>query len=65
MPLISKQKISKNKTIKASVSSELFAEIDEYCKWADISDHNHFLKEAIEYVFLKDKEWRAHKIKAI
>ena len=61
MPLILKQKEIKSKNLKVSVPMELFGKIEEYCAWAQITETDHFFKEAAKYVLAKDREWKAHK----
>ena len=58
MALINGIKTSKKEKIKATISSDTFAKINEYCQWANIDNVGFFLEEAALFVFSKDKEWK-------
>ena len=60
MALINGTKFSKKEKIKAMVSSETVAQINEYCQWANIDDLGFFIEEAACFIFSKDKEWKDH-----
>lgn len=61
MPIISGTAIQKKEKIKAEVNSEILAEIEAYCQWANIDSMGFFIEEAASFVFAKDKEWKNHK----
>ena len=53
MAIINGNRFTKKEKIKAVVSSEVVAKIEEYCQWANI-------QEAACFVFAKDKDWKDH-----
>lgn len=61
MAIIKGNKITKKEKIKAAVSAEIVAKIEEYCQWAHIDDIGFFIEEAACFVFAKDKDWKDHK----
>ena len=58
MAIINGIKSTKKEKIKAAISSDTVAKINEYCQWANIEDVGFFLEEAALFVFSKDKEWK-------
>lgn len=60
MAIINGTKFSKKEKIKAMVSSDAVAKINEYCQWANIDDLGFFIEEAACFIFSKDKEWKDH-----
>ena len=58
MAIINGIKSTKKEKIKAIMSSDTVAKINEYCQWAKIEDIGFFLEEAALFVFSKDKEWK-------
>ena len=58
MALINGIKSTKKEKIKATISSDTVAKINEYCQWASIKDIGFFIEEAALFVFSKDKEWK-------
>ena len=60
MAIINGNRFTKKEKIKAVVSSEVIAKIEEYCQWANIQDLGFFIEEAACFVFAKDKDWKDH-----
>ena len=60
MALINSNQFVKKSKIKAVVSAEIVAQIQEYCQWANIDDVGFFIEEAACFVFAKDKSWKDH-----
>ena len=61
MPIINGTGFQKKERVKAEVNSEILADIEAYCKWANIDSMGFFIEEAASFVFAKDKEWKNHK----
>ena len=60
MALINGNRSIKKSKIKAVVSTEIVAKIQEYSQWANIDDIGFFIEEAACFVFAKDKAWKDH-----
>jgi hypothetical protein len=60
MAIINGKHFQKKDKIKASISSDIAAKINEYCAWAHIDDLGFFIEEAASFVFAKDREWKQH-----
>lgn len=61
MPIISSEPVKKKERIKIDINAESSAEIQEYMKWANITDLSFFFEEAANFVLSKDKEWKQYK----
>ncbi|KTD21912.1 hypothetical protein [Legionella londiniensis] len=61
MPIISGTSLQKKEKIKAEINSEILANIQAYCEWANITDLGFFIEEAASFIFAKDKEWKQYK----
>ena len=51
----------RHEKIKVELSSSVISEINDYMKWADLSDINYFLEESVLHIFNSDREWKKHK----
>lgn len=58
MALIAAKKIDEKEKIKIDINKEIYTEIQNYCKWAGITEIDHFFEEAATFIFSKDKEWK-------
>ena len=61
MAIITKQIEDKKEKLRVEISSSIIEEINEYMRWADISDINYFLEESATFVFSSDRDWKKHK----
>lgn len=60
MAIISGTKATKKEKLKATVSSSVVQQMNDYCQWAGIDDIGFFIEESACFVFEKDKEWKDH-----
>lgn len=60
MPIINGTRNQKKEKIKAEVSAETVAKINEYCAWANIDNIGFFIEEAASFIFAKDRDWKQH-----
>lgn len=57
-----KPKIKRNKVqARISIDESLLSEVKAYCDWAGIEKIDDFIEQAIERVFVKDKDWKSKK----
>jgi len=61
MAIIAKKIEDKKEKIRVDISSSIIEEMNEYMKWADISDINYFLEESLTFIFNSDRDWKKHK----
>ena len=61
MPIIKPEKPRELIKVKFSFDTEIYEEIEKYCKWATIEDLGIFFKQVAVYVLQKDKDWKLYK----
>lgn len=61
MAIIAKKIEDKKEKLRVDISSSIIEEMNEYMKWADISDINYFLEESLTFIFNSDRDWKKHK----
>lgn len=59
MALITPKIKTKKIQTRISLDEMLLSQIKTYCDWAKIEKIDDFVEQAIEFVFAKDKDWRA------
>lgn len=58
MPLLKPIEKNENVSFRITVSKKIADEMKSYCEWADIKKSDHFIEQAIQLVFDKDKDWQ-------
>ena len=61
MSIIKPEKTRELIKVKFNFDTEIYEEIEKYCKWATIEDLGIFFKQAAMYVLQKDKDWKLYK----
>jgi len=61
MAIIAKKIEDKKEKIKIDISSSIIEEMNEYMKWAEISDINYFFEESLTFIFNSDRDWKKYK----
>ena len=61
MAIIAKKIEDKKEKLRVDISSSIIEEMNEYMKWADISDINYFLEESLTFIFNSDRDWKKYK----
>jgi metal-responsive CopG/Arc/MetJ family transcriptional regulator len=60
-PLIDSKTVAEEKVqFRIRLRKNLFNEMNSYCKWAGIKKRDHFIEQALQYIFQHDYEWLEH-----
>ena len=59
MAILEATKRQQKQSVKVSLDENLLERINRYCQWSGIDELDSFIAQAAEFVFKKDKDWRA------
>jgi hypothetical protein len=60
MAIIKIKNSSRKEKITGVINSDVAKKIAEYCRWANIDDLGFFIEESANFIFSKDKDWKAY-----
>lgn len=61
MPIIKSDVSTELEKVKFSITTNLYKEINNYCKWAEVKDIGIFFEQAAVFVLKKDTAWKKYK----
>lgn len=61
MAIISSRIEREKEKIKLEIDADIYQELNDYMKWANLDNISHCIEDALSFVFKSDRDWKKFK----